>query len=335
MFSDKMNKTIPLIPIMFLIGCASFQIATNPNVDVNSVKKIAVLPFANTPSQIRITGEWETLLLSLGYRVIERGNIDAILKEQGLSLSGLVDISEVPKIGDILGVEGFVIGRPNTREPYHSYNMMGKTKISEPPPTLVKLIEAKTARVIWNITSKDESAETLLISRQGDAVTDSIKSNLYHILKSANWNSFPSQQFEKSINGLHIAFNSQIFSRHKMRIGIYPFYAETKELGVRWADKMGGILLKSGYDVIERTQMENILAEQKISASGIIRQDDMIKLGKIAGLHGLIMGSIYGDPSCAYSIKLVDTQTGELYWSAYGEDCSASGLSEAISALLK
>ncbi|MBI4802427.1 MAG: hypothetical protein HY796_07885 [Elusimicrobia bacterium] len=330
------SKTAGLLAVAALAGCASFQIASNPNIDINSVKKVAVIPFAGTPSQARVAGEWETLLLSLGYKVIERGNISLILKEQGFSASGLVNPSEAPKIGGILGVEGFIMGTPNSRKPYHSYDMTGKPKISEPPPTSVKLIEAETARVIWNITGKEETGETVSLSRRGNAVGDGVKSMLRRTLKSAKWNSFPAERFQgNNIGAVHAAFNSHMSRRRGIRIGMYPFQAGTKELGKEWADKIGGALLKSGYDVIERAQVENVLEEQKISMSGAIRPEDMARLGKIAGLQGLVMGSVYGDPACAYSVKLADSQTGELYWSAYGEDCSASGLSESVSALLE
>jgi hypothetical protein len=56
----------------------------------------------------------------------------------------------------------------------------------------------------------------------------------------------------------------------------------------------------------------------------------MVRLGKIAGLKGIVFGSIYGSDICAYHAKLVDVESGELYWSVFGEDCSLDDVSSLL-----
>ena len=92
------------------------------------------------------------------------------------------------------------------------------------------------------------------------------------------------------------------------------------------------MLLKAGYDVVDRQQLEKIIKEQKMSASGLTRVQDMAQLGKIAGLRAIVMGTVSGKQICAYHAKLVDVETGELYWSAYGEDCRMDQFTDLVEA---
>ncbi|WP_052055764.1 CsgG/HfaB family protein [Myxosarcina sp. GI1] len=50
------------------------------------------------------------LVLNDNYKVIERSQIDAVLREQNLGASGRVDASSAAKIGQILGVQAVIIG---------------------------------------------------------------------------------------------------------------------------------------------------------------------------------------------------------------------------------
>ncbi|MCG2726173.1 MAG: CsgG/HfaB family protein [Elusimicrobia bacterium] len=320
-------KAISFLFAMALCACSAMQITRNPNADLNSVRKVAVFPFAESPAQKRVTGEWETLLLSMGYRVVERSEMESMLKEQGLSVGGIVNPSDAPKIGEILGVDGIVFGRSNPRAPYHSYTLTGMPRISEPPPVSVKLVNAKTARVVWNLS--DESMKKVQISRQGRAVDATLRKSLIKTLKEGNWSNIPPSKFYRETGGAIVAFNSEWDMKPGMRVGIYPFLSdnEQEDEGGAWADKFAGMLMGAGYDVVDRQQIEKMLFEQRGSLSGAIRPKEITELGKIAGLRGIVFGTIYGGEICAYHAKLVDVETGEVYWSAYGEDCSLDSLS--------
>ena len=308
-----------------LAGCGgSLQVTRNPSAQLASVKKVAVVPFGAAPAHSRITGEWETLLLALGYRVVERENIEPLLKEQGLSINGIVNPSEAPKIGEILGVDGLLMGRPNTRVPYYSYSMTGAAKISEPAPVSVKLLDAATARVVWSVSNEKE--EALNVAREGRAVNGKIKRALEATLAEGGWTAARPRYLESS--GAALAFNAGFPAAGGMRVGAYALAGGNDNGdGGAWADKAAAMLLKAGYDVVDRQQLEKIIKEQQLSASGATRAQDMAQLGRIAGLRAVLLGTAYGGQVCAYHLKLVDVETGELYWSAYGEDCRLDELS--------
>jgi hypothetical protein len=312
------------------------QIARNPAADLNAVRKVAVVPFTDEAGQRRISGEWETLLLSVGYRVVERGDINVLLQEHSLSLSGVVNPDQSAKIGDVLGVEGLVLGTRSMKSPTKVWSAMGSEQISEPPPVSVRMVDAATARVIWNINNKETGAGYSNITRQGRAVDPSVESMLKGMLESGGWKNIPSWSMTTGFGaGTVLAKNSSMKQAKGMRVGVYPFRSGSeKQDGKAWAEKFSIALMQSGYDVIDRAQLDKVLSEQAISMTGAIRPEDMAQLGKIAGLQGLLMGVIYGNPVCAFSAKLVDAQTGEIYWSTFGESCELDEFTQVLGRML-
>jgi hypothetical protein len=333
-------------------ACSSVRLAINKNADLAAVRRIAVVPFADSAAQSRVTGEWQTLLLSLGYQVVERGSVDLLLRENGLSISGAVDPSEASKISRILGVDGLVIGQPGL-PPRISYDRAGDYQLSEPPPVSVKLVDIKTARILWQVffpqaqDSAGNDATPLMFGHE-NAVTASLRRKLRSMLLGANWSFFPAPSnmyyhapsaLLPGESGLTIAFSPSLDQSTRIRVGVYPFKTSDLSQADVWADQMSDALLSAGYDVIDRAQLGQILKEQKFSLTGAVRPEDMAKLGKIAGIQALAFGTVEimqlpdkaAPPLCAYAARLANVGTGELYWSLYGRGCRLSRLAGALS----
>lgn len=81
-----------------------------------SRKRIAVLPFTNengrkNRASVLITERLSSHIASRqGINLIERGRLDAILKEQGLHSSGIVDAHTASSIGAVLGANAVITG---------------------------------------------------------------------------------------------------------------------------------------------------------------------------------------------------------------------------------
>jgi hypothetical protein len=97
-----------------LAACSSVSVAIKRGYDFRSVKRVAVLGFGDAPGQPgsgAVAGAvFEKYLLKAGYDVIERRQIDELLKEQSFALSGAVDPATVKQLGRILGVDALVLG---------------------------------------------------------------------------------------------------------------------------------------------------------------------------------------------------------------------------------
>ncbi|MFM7320990.1 MAG: CsgG/HfaB family protein [Armatimonadota bacterium] len=58
------------------------------------------------------------------------------------------------------------------------------------------------------------------------------------------------------------------------------------------ADLLTGELAKAGFDVVERSRIKDILAEQALASSGSIDPDTAVRTGKLLGARYLVVGTI-------------------------------------------
>jgi curli biogenesis system outer membrane secretion channel CsgG len=108
------------------------------------------------------------------------------------------------------------------------------------------------------------------------------------------------------------------------RIAVIPFSAKNADMGSAVADALSAKLLNSRFTVIERTQLDKILAEQGLSLTGVL-QDQQPIIGNVKGIDAIIVGSAtisngfaglinggYRDFISNCSARLVDVATGEV-----------------------
>ncbi len=88
------------------------------------------------------------------------------------------------------------------------------------------------------------------------------------------------------------------------------------------ADHIEELLVnESGYEVVSRMELGQILKEHNLSVEMLLHPETMKKLGLIAGVDALVLGSVeayerYGVTSVIEArFKLVDTTTGQVLWS--------------------
>ncbi len=84
------------------------------------VKKVAVYSITtNKPQEIdtiSVQDRIVNMLLESGkFKVIDRASLQALLKEQSLSLTGMVDNAQMVKAGKLIGVQGFFFGNMNLK----------------------------------------------------------------------------------------------------------------------------------------------------------------------------------------------------------------------------
>lgn len=76
------------------------------------------------------------------FQVISRERLDGLLKEQELSLSGVIDKNSAVEIGSLIGIDGFIDGYASFNE-----NLLSLT---------LHLIETKTGKIVWSKTVESE-----------------------------------------------------------------------------------------------------------------------------------------------------------------------------------
>ena len=143
------------------------------------------------------------------------------------------------------------------------------------------------------------------------------------------------------------------FRKYK-RIAVLPFSDYPLQIGsgIQVADIVAMELLKCGIDVVDRSSINQILNEQTAGLSGVIDESTTPKVGKLLGVKGIMTGSIneYGTTvtniqlvqgaSPAYmpvstagiTLKLIDTETGQIVWSASSRGSEIGNNVQAIAA---
>lgn len=82
----------------------------------------------------------------------------------------------------------------------------------------------------------------------------------------------------------------------RVRVGVPPFQLDTREgvvegMNVVAADQATTLLLNTNrFNVIERTQLEQLLREQELE--GIVKWDEMAQMGEVRGVDYLLIGRV-------------------------------------------
>ncbi|NVM23187.1 MAG: hypothetical protein HWN68_15555 [Desulfobacterales bacterium] len=114
---------VPLLVVMLILtGCAPSILVpvTRPaEVNLRGLNRIAIGEITGTGGQ-EIAGVLTSKLFeSANFEVLDRANLDRILKEQSVSLSGAMDEETVAKIGKLVGAAALIFGNVAT----HSYQL--------------------------------------------------------------------------------------------------------------------------------------------------------------------------------------------------------------------
>jgi curli biogenesis system outer membrane secretion channel CsgG len=91
-----------------------------------------------------------------------------------------------------------------------------------------------------------------------------------------------------------------------------PYFIEEEQISDMFATRLMGI----GFSIVERTQLQSILSEQKLSASGLLSKSDINKIGKLMDVDMLVMGNLdkntYNTLYSTATVKFIDIETGEV-----------------------
>lgn len=126
---------------------------------------------------------------------------------------------------------------------------------------------------------------------------------------------YPSTDFEKETDQLSNKIAEKIASAGKKKIAVVDFTdldGTVTELGRFLAEEFSTALAGTGkgFTVVDRIHLKTLLKEHKLSSTGLIDQNTVRQLGKIAGVDVLVTGSLtpLGD-SVRINVKVLDIET--------------------------
>ncbi|MFH1288701.1 MAG: CsgG/HfaB family protein [bacterium] len=140
------------IGVLLTVGCgASMRTYLKEEAPLHKVKKLAILPFDNM-SKDKSAGEKLAYIFSIElmtseqFRVVEPGEVEKALKEVKVRAKGgigTLEISDVQKIGEALGVDAVLLGTIDTFE-------MGKKE--DPIISMdIHMLDTKDGSLIWQV----------------------------------------------------------------------------------------------------------------------------------------------------------------------------------------
>ena len=148
--------------ILCIAGCAiKPKVYVNPNTNFGFIKRVAVLPFENLTSDRfadkKVRDVFVTSLLSTEViDVPELGEVMKALESQGIASSEAVTGEVAKAVGQILGVQGLVLG---TVEEY-SVNRTMAGSFPEIAITL-RMLDVKTGNIIWSVSHSEKGGRVL------------------------------------------------------------------------------------------------------------------------------------------------------------------------------
>lgn len=113
-----------------------------------------------------------------------------------------------------------------------------------------------------------------------------------------------------------LAFSSGILSAHP--IGVMPFESADVKLGEQTAAQVLVALQKTRqFTLVERGQIKKAYDEIAKSESGLVKEEDAVKIGKMSGAHFMVVGEIRkgandakGQEQFTATMRIMKTETG-------------------------
>lgn len=144
------------------------------------------------------------------------------------------------------------------------------------------------------------------------------------------------QGYEDQINKVSVKMAESIQKSGKSRVAVVDFTdleGNVTALGRFIAEEFSVALLNTGkeFELIDRTHLNSLLKEHKLSTTGLIDPATARKLGEIAGVEALITGTItpFGE-NIRLSVKILDAGTARLIGANTGEIPQTKAIEELL-----
>lgn len=96
------------------------------------------------------------------------------------------------------------------------------------------------------------------------------------------------------------------------------------------------VIVKSNFAVLDRANLKKILAEHKLTATGLVDPENAKKLGQFAGVDALILGTIVPkNQNVQLTTKIIATDTAEIVGAAKSEFKSDETVQQLLSQAAK
>jgi curli biogenesis system outer membrane secretion channel CsgG len=336
MFFEKdrfMNKPACLLFVFTLFVAAGIAQKAPQERAASVAMSDLVAQGVDAGSTLAISDRIRSELFNTGvFTVLERTQMDFILKEQGYQQSGCATDACAVEAGQLLGVKFIIAGSIGKVGSTFTINMrmidVATGKIvqiansdckCEIDDVLSRSAIEVAHKLAQSITTQPSSSEAALPVVSDTPRTETPK-------PAAEIPSVSSEPPETKVLPAPVAAPSNAAGKpasapdtgKKENIAVLdlePRGGLSADEILSISDRLRGELLATGkYTVIERAQMDAILKEQGFQQTGVCSEAScIVQVGQLLAVHKMVGGSI-GKVGKAYSInlKIIDVQTGKI-----------------------
>ena len=330
------NLLLLVTLIIGVSGCATTHQAwteKSNKFQPDANKRVAIFPLYGDMTGA-VADAITTEFMGMGYEVVERTNVNAVLREMKMDYSGVIDTTQAKEIARVTNADAIVFGSAKTTLDGGIYFLD------------LRFVDIKTGEILWSsnyINGESKSPR--------ESITEISKSIQEKIKKMSSASAIDTRlQLSRRLS---IAQNPTLPGQQYKKVALLPFsgtniYGEGfAAYGALITDLMG-----NGVELVERKDLDSILKEQSAVESGLYRQvtepksavagrdvgavsvssssysrelsltqKDLLEIGRITGADALLMGSFQPTLYQPFiftmaNLRVLDLATGKIAWSA-------------------
>lgn len=140
---------------LLLAGCTPKTVISQ-SYNFGNMKRIGVMPFASSWDSLKgVENLFAKYLIEAGFKVVERAQLESVLQEHNISVSGYLSAETTKQIGKILGVDVLLIGEVTSYTPTRKELALVSTRRTESRPVytqdVLKLPDGSYAAYTRNV----------------------------------------------------------------------------------------------------------------------------------------------------------------------------------------
>jgi hypothetical protein len=145
------------------------------------------------------------------------------------------------------------------------------------------------------------------------------------------------QGIEKQLSDLTEKLATQVKDHSKKKVTVLDFtdlQGGSSELGKYVAEQLTVNLVmgKRDFSILDRANLKSILAEHKLTATGLVDPENAKKLGMLAGVDTLILGNIIpGKQTISLTAKIITTDTAEIIGAGKAQFAKTAEIDQLLS----
>jgi len=182
----KTGLSLIMFVMLFCASCATETVVMKQGYDFSKIKRIAVIEFRDSAyypgSGAMVSQLFGKYLLKAGYNIVERDQLDAILREHNLSLSNLMNPEQITQF-KLSGIDAIVTGSIPMIVPEQNLFENGNPRfIAAQVGVTARMISVETGEVLWIGSDTYDGTNTqtafeYLISSLVRQLADDLKEN--------------------------------------------------------------------------------------------------------------------------------------------------------------